>query len=424
MLLGACLGALAAAAPAEAGTARLVTYQDSGNHCRYGGCFPTHTVRFAGGPGEHNRVTVARDAAGDFVVRDAGAALSVRGCTRMDANTARCHGEAELIVSGADGDDSLALDGVTGRLNGGAGDDLLTGSAKADVLSGGPGDDEVHGGAGQDRLLDGVRAVPRGGAGDDSFDGGDGFDLVDYAGRLEPVTVRLDDLGAPSGGAGERDRLSGIEAAAGGLASDRIVGDDALNDLYGGGGPGADVIEGRGGDDRLGGGARLDGGAGDDVFSSSYTTLFPAGDFVFFGLVRVACGAGDDAVPGPHPFGVIAPDCEAVGSVAGQFRNHLPLQALDDPVVSVERGPYARGDRLELRASGIAAFRRHPRAGTVLGSLRTTAGGDLRLSERGRTLLRRYGAIRVRVLAPHGRAPENSYLIDLRLPPEEGSPAG
>jgi hypothetical protein len=422
-VLGACLAALAAAAPAQAGTARLVTQEPS--DCRYGGCETRYTVRFDGARGERNDVSVMRGPAGALVVHDAAAPLDVRGgCARIDANSATCRGDAALLVYGGDGDDALALEGVAGTVSGGRGADRLAGSGEADVLSGGPGDDDLRGGAGGDRLIDGANAAAGGASNDDSFDGGDGIDWLEYRRRVEPVTVRLDDPAARSGPAGERDRIAGVESVAGGLASDRLVGDDGFNQLVGGGGPGADVLDGRGGDDQLHDGARMYGGNGRDRFGPPVGWYGSAPAILYGGVTRIACGPDEDSVVGTPPNALVGDGCETLGDPDGDLiRHHLPLASATDPVLTFDRDGYPDARRVVLRASGIAPFRRHPRPGAVLARVDTGADPfDVRLSERGVALLRRFGAIRVRVVLGDGRAGSGSYLIDLRLPP--GASAG
>ena len=176
---------------------------------------------------------------------------------------------------GREGNDRLR---GPGTLDGGDGDDVLTvewngtgaswliGGKGNDALGGGNvGNDTLEGGDGNDTLASG--------AGDDRLDGGNGFDLVDFRGEPAGVIVDL------ASGFAQTTRgfksLVSIEAVYGSWnASDRILGSDAAEGLYGdygndtlvgrgghdtiSGGTGDDWIEGDGGADLLTGGAGVD----------------------------------------------------------------------------------------------------------------------------------------------------------------------
>ena len=192
-------------------------------------------------------------------------------------------GDADT-VGGGPGRDLLTGDVGADTLAGGDGGDVLRGGAGDDEIRGGPDDDWLFGGGGRDRLHgdegdDGLADQDTSSAPDqDLLDGGPGRrDLVTYAGRTARVVA---DLNALTGGQrGEIDRLSGIEDLTGGRGNDLLAGDDRPNRLTGG--PGVDVLSGRGGDD----------------------VAYGAGD-------RVRCGPGSDTVleagTGPRP----ARDCE------------------------------------------------------------------------------------------------------------------
>ncbi|WP_448205884.1 Ig-like domain-containing protein, partial [Azospirillum sp. sgz302134] len=196
-------------------------------------------------------------------------------------------GDGDDVIDGGAGADQSYWSNIQHRygLYGGAGNDTLLGGAGDDQLDGGTGDDSLDGGtendhldggAGNDTLLGGDgRDLLSGGAGDDSLDGGDGADNLSG------------DTGADlvSGGTGN-DTLYGDEGndtLLGGDGADRLdagVGDDSLdggaeNDSLDGG-AGADVLLGGAGNDTLDGGAHqgyygtdgadtLDGGDGDDL---------------------------------------------------------------------------------------------------------------------------------------------------------------
>ncbi len=134
---------------------------------------------------------------------------------------------------------------------GGAGNDMLDGGRDGDILYGEDGDDTIIGGAGQDYM-----------------NGGDGIDTVVYAGSNSGVTVDLVN-GTASGGDAtgpaqivgrgtviRNDILAEIENVVGSLHDDRLIGDDQVNELSGGGGD--DTLTGGGGGDILNGGAGSD----------------------------------------------------------------------------------------------------------------------------------------------------------------------
>jgi Ca2+-binding RTX toxin-like protein len=123
---------------------------------------------------------------------------------------------------------------------GGDGNDTLTGNAGDNVLVGGDGNDLLIGGAGADRL-----------------DGGSGIDTVSYATSDTGVTVDLslndngnvNDSGFQAGGHAENDRLSSIEIVIGSTKDDNFKGTSADETFVGG--AGADIIDGKGGNDTL-----------------------------------------------------------------------------------------------------------------------------------------------------------------------------
>ena len=151
------------------------------------------------------------------------------------------------------------------------GNDLLSGGVGNDRLNGGSGNDRLRGGSGNDRLIGGVGDDELGlgtdfGAerGDDVLDGGPGNDVLN-AGQGDD---------AADGGDGDdvlRMAFGDDHLGLGGAGNDRIDGgngnDGTRSDELGGlfGGPGADIVTGDGGDDRLFGDGRPDGPAGDDI---------------------------------------------------------------------------------------------------------------------------------------------------------------
>ena len=129
----------------------------------------------------------------------------------------------------------------------GGGDDIWVGFAVPETVFGNGGNDYLQGDTAND---------PAVGAHPDTMNGGAGTDRAIYAGRLDPVTVRLNGsvLSCGNGAVGENDCLADIEHVRGTEADDTLVG-----------GAGDDILEGMGGDDYLqpkGGQDDVRGGAG------------------------------------------------------------------------------------------------------------------------------------------------------------------
>lgn len=252
--------------------------------------------------GETNQLTLAYNADGSSItVTDPGATIAVAGCITIEAHTARCEVEREVItdlpatVSLGDGDDSVTITAPdrTGyeaaRIDGGPGDDTLRGTAGDDVIAGGGGGDTIDAGAGDDTITDGDEG------GLDTIAGGPGADRLSYADRTTPVVVDL--TGGPDG----EDAVSGIEAVVGGSGDDTLAGDDRAQGFAGG--PGDDKLYGAGGDDTLAGGPGDDlvfGEDGDDILNLAGGTDSPL------------CGAGHDRVTEPGARAVVQADCEAL----------------------------------------------------------------------------------------------------------------
>jgi Ca2+-binding RTX toxin-like protein len=152
------------------------------------------------------------------------------------------------------------------------GDDRISTGSDDDEIDPGAGRDEVHSGDGHDRVF--ATAAPDG---PDLYDlGPDGFDMVSYAARTEPVQLEATGGGAP----GENDRFAGVEflvggsagdvlsgtyAQVGGPGDDRLRGSEERDWIFGG--EGNDVLRGGGGDDELDGedgNDLLEGDKGDD----------------------------------------------------------------------------------------------------------------------------------------------------------------
>ena len=145
---------------------------------------------------------------------------------------------------------------ATGVATGGEGNDTLVsieglgGSNFADLLIGNADDNYFV----ADQFGDAYTPnFTKGGA--DTIQGGAGFDTVDYWNSLARVTVDLA-TGRANDGAGNIDRLSGIEGIFGSNHNDRLYGDAKANSIAGS--AGADLLIGRAGRDTLEGGDGAD----------------------------------------------------------------------------------------------------------------------------------------------------------------------
>jgi Ca2+-binding RTX toxin-like protein len=182
------------------------------------------------------------------------------------------------IGNGNESDNRIYGNGRDNILYGLAGADDLDGKGGADILFGGAGNDDLEGGAGDNKLY--------GGAGDDYItaldgtdliSGGSGFDVALFGGvggvaSSEAMAVDLT-AQTVSGGDGEGDTISGIEAVLTGAGNDVLTGSAAANWLLGNAGD--DVITGLAGHDQLNGmrGAdQIDGGTGTDTAEYQLST--------------------------------------------------------------------------------------------------------------------------------------------------------
>lgn len=189
-------------------------------------------------------------------------------------------------LTGSQFADALVGDASENGIKAGKGDDTVSGGAGDDGLLGDDGNDALSGGDGDDVL--------RGGLGDDTLSGDTGIDTASYAGADGAIEADLV-LGSATGGAG-RDGLSSIE---------NVLGLDHADTLRGG--PEANSLRGKGGDDRIlgGGGADLAHGEdGNDVLrggTGADVVHGDAGDDMLLGEIgtdRVEGGAGTDVVRG------------------------------------------------------------------------------------------------------------------------------
>ena len=377
------------------------------------------------GPGEANRLAVARGAGGELQITDQGAPLRAEtNCTPIEENRVDCQTTAshlEAFVFAGDMDDTVSSS-VAVNVDGGSGSDQLLGSPFADVLYGGEGQDRLRGEDGDDALKDGrlraealentvtsevyppVEPVAPVRAERDAFDGGAGTDTLGYEGRRRGVVGNLA-LPGRAGARGEGDTLRGLEGLGGGNGGDRLFGDDAANFLWGGAGD--DLLVGRAGDDQLEVGAgsnRARGDAGDD-------SIGLIGDATrHLELQQVACGDGRDHVLFLFPNDYAQDDCESV-VVGLALEIHPSL-----PPISWSRPPLASYSTtatdciapscsvgLEVRLARSPS-RRLPRLkGLLLARASATipTGGlttlTARLSRRGSRILRRHRTLLIRI---------------------------
>jgi Ca2+-binding RTX toxin-like protein len=333
---------------ANAATAEVRHRVVEGN--RYEGDSHYADITYRAAPGEANRLDVTR-IRHTVTFHDPGARIEPgTGCHTVAPHEVACRGRSGYqpnpLIHVGDGDDRVTLSAATGqywwvhagdgadvvtvggstavvggggedrsagRLYGGSGDDVLRGGRTADDLRGGAGADVLEGRDGDDELT---------GDGDhpsaDVLDGGAGDgDTVSYVDRTLGVTVDLE-RERGNGAPGEGDRIRGVENAAGGSASDRLLGSDGRNSLYGDypalcgcladGGSVAehDVLVGRGGNDDITGSAGADrvlGGPGRDYLyggetGDDFLSGGPGGDQLTgsSGFVRYDAGGGNDSI--------------------------------------------------------------------------------------------------------------------------------
>lgn len=204
--------------------------------------------------GDEGDDTLSGGAGNDVLRGDAGAD-TLDGGTGNDILDG---GNGANVASGGRGDDTIDGGDDPDRLDGGDGKDTLTGWAGDDILVGGAGDDALYGQDGADLLV--------GGLGDDWLAGGagaewaaDDIDTADYSAATHGVVVAMEGAEILVGGTSVfyhargadlgYDQFDGIENVIGGSAADTIDGNAFAN-----------VLDGRGGVDRLAG------WAGDDTY--------------------------------------------------------------------------------------------------------------------------------------------------------------
>jgi Ca2+-binding RTX toxin-like protein len=143
-------------------------------------------------------------------------------------------------VRATDFADKLTGSDGANLLEGRGGDDMLASGAGSDTIWAGSGDDTLDGGTGADMLT--------GGAGRDQIDGGTGTDTLDYSldGGEHGVSVDMQ-AGMAKDTWGDVDAFRNVENVNGTDFADWIAGNTRAN-----------VIDGRGGDDKLAGGGGKD----------------------------------------------------------------------------------------------------------------------------------------------------------------------
>jgi Ca2+-binding RTX toxin-like protein len=195
--------------------------------------------------------TLQGDGGSNFLMGGANAANTYDVVSYADATSG-------VTVSGFSGGNAQGTDSFSQieAVRGSEFADTLTGTAGNDILIGAGGNDTIHGGAGNDLV--------EGDAGTNGLDGGTGFDLATFVFSAGPVQA-----GIAAGGAkalGELDGFKGIEGLYGSPFGDTLVGDAAVNLIYGAGGD--DTLNGLAGNDTIHGGKgndTIDGGANTDA---------------------------------------------------------------------------------------------------------------------------------------------------------------
>lgn len=349
--------------------------------------------------GEVNDVVATpRPAARGFVPQDRGAPVVGDGCVRRAAGLVACNDLVLYALLGS-GDDRLSASArAPWRLNveAGPGDDTVTTGHGPDDVGGGPGHDVVHAGGGDDTLGE-LGANPPG-TDDDLLDGGPGIDEILYGLRQTPMTIDL--AAGMAEGAGEHDRLTGIErvlvsnvsfGGPPGPGGNTLIGDSGPNRLAAEGEH--NVLRGAGGDDVLWGSGTLDGGPGDDRLHVARGS--------------VTCGPGHDVVD-PHGTVTVAADCERlILRRPSGLRGPRPQMA---PV------PRRRAGGIALRPSCPPA-----RGQRCRGSIVLTGDGGRRLGAASFAL--RGGQTRTVVVRTPATASRSSVHVRLRLGPARGHTA-
>lgn len=415
--------ALAAAAltPVDGASAATAEVECEGTR----GC-SIYFVAYRAGPGEANRVTVTQLEGFRARLRDDGALVAAgEGCERIDPHEVVCGEVTTVRAALGDGDDELAVialqSAMSAFVDGGTGDDRIEAGG---TLVGGGGRDILVGGSASDTLIDGdsVRAPDA-----DVMDGGAGVDTVSYSGRRRPVFVDLA-RGGRGGERGEGDVLRGLEGVTGGAGDDRLAGRTPEVRRRGlgptlRGEKGDDVIVGTAADDHImpGPGAdRVDGRGGNDLFGLSDVPGRSAPD-------AIRCGSGTDVIEGAEDPDFVAATCERpdyFGPFLGVWL-HGAVRGGRPVLGTTAECIHSRGCRYDVRVLARRSGRPGaPQAGTVLARRRLALRRRglriaLRLTPAARLALRRAGRlpvlVEVRWAVPTGRD-RAAFRTELRLP--------
>ena len=173
--------------------------------------------------------------------------------TAIQETSSQCTANGQVVTCTAA--DHVSVDAAGGADNVSIANDDI-GQDAENVLRGGDGNDTLTGGN--------LDEIIRPGLGTDVVDGREGFDYLSYEDVAGPVSISLDGA-ANDGPAGDNDSLAGLEWFTGSPAADTFTGSAARDRFEGIGGD--DALDGLGGNDSLDGGTGNDairGGEGDD----------------------------------------------------------------------------------------------------------------------------------------------------------------
>ena len=174
-------------------------------------------------------------------------------------------GDVENVTTGS-GNDTITGSSGKNVILSNAGNDTIFAGAGDDVINSGTGTDVSNGEAGNDLFLETGITTPG-----DTFNCGSGIDTINYASRMNAITVTMDGVAADDGEGGvtEGDNIKAdCEDLIGGSAADQITGNASANRLEGGSLNAIDTINGLDGDDIIDGGGGvdvIDCGLGEDI---------------------------------------------------------------------------------------------------------------------------------------------------------------
>ena len=155
-----------------------------------------------------------------------------------------------LLVDPGIGNLVITKDTLIEHYIAGSGNDKVTGNMADNRLVGNQGDDELHGMEGDDELhgMEGDDVII-GGPGADMLNGGSGNDTVVYQDSDGPVNINLLEASAQGGHADGDVLADDIENIIGSAYADNLTGNNQDNYLEGG--PGADTLIGKAGNDTI-----------------------------------------------------------------------------------------------------------------------------------------------------------------------------